>query len=82
MGTAPQRSQIRENAQDGPGLRTGEYIDDFERRAQSRSNADAVSSNLTNKGAWYHGIEQGTRLSVIVFEEGIWIAPMEDDESK
>lgn len=56
-------------------LATGDLKDDFTRRAQTRSDANSVSVNLTDKGAWLHGIEQGTDLTILVFEEGIWITP-------
>jgi len=67
---------------DRPGLITGEELDDFIRRAQGRQEDgwSSVSSNLTSKGAWYHGIENGTLLSVRVFENGIWISPVEDGD--
>lgn len=63
-----------------PELETGELIDDFVRKAQSRPDANSVRANLTDKGSWIHGIEQGTELSILVFSEGIWITPMEGSD--
>lgn len=59
-------------------LETGDLIDDFDRRAQEKSGNRGVTANLTAFGARMHGIEQSTRLSVLVFEEGIWITPKDD----
>lgn len=38
-----------------------------------------VVSNLTAVGASVHGIEQSTLLTVLVFEEGIWITPKNNE---
>ena len=58
---------------DGVQLETGDLIDDFERRAQELSGSNGIYSNLTEFGATLHGIEQSTPVTVLVFEEGIWI---------
>lgn len=56
-------------------LQTGGLKDDFCRLAQEQSNNNSVYCNLTDKGAWYHDIEQGDELTILIFEEGIWITP-------
>lgn len=83
MGASPRTDQRFDNGSECPQLETGSLVDDFTRRAQSRSDGGSVSSNLTDKGAWLHDITQGTELMVLVFEEGIWITPTESgNESK
>lgn len=83
MGVSPRTDQRPESSSEWPQLQTGSLVDDFTRRAQSRSDGGSVSSNLTDKGAWFHNITQGTKLTVLVFEEGIWITPTEEgDESE
>lgn len=60
-------------------LDTGDIVDDFTRTAQGRVDAEnSVSVNLTEKGVWYHGIDSGDELSLVVFEEGIWISTTDD----
>lgn len=60
-------------------LDTGDLIDDATRKAQQRSDAEnSVRVNLTEKGAWYHGIDGGDELSLVIFEEGIWISTTDE----
>lgn len=65
-------SRVRQRGEDPTAqLKTGSMIRDFDRKAQDRS--FGICANLTQMGADYHGIEQSTPLTVIVFEEGIWV---------
>lgn len=82
MGATPRSGARRNDESDCPSLETGGLVDDFTRRAQERTGGGGAYSNLTDKGTWYHGIEQGTELTVLVFEQGIWITPTQTDESK
>lgn len=77
MGATPRTDHRLDEGAGCPRLETGSLVDDFTRRAQSRSDGGSVSSNLTDKGAWLHDITQGTKLTVLIFEEGIWITPAE-----
>jgi len=60
-------------------LVTGSLIDDFTRKAQERCSGNGINANLTSVGASIHGIEQSDELTVLVFEEGIWISPQGDE---
>ena len=72
MSKGQHRTGLGEQSTD---LQTGSLVDDFSRTAQERSDAGSISTNLTDKGTWYHGIDKGTELTILVFEEGIWITP-------
>lgn len=74
MASSPRERTRQETLQ----LETGDLVDDFERSAQERSSRHGVTTNLTALGASLHGIEQSTTLTVMVFEEGIWITPKDD----
>lgn len=76
MAASRGKRQIERDAPSSK-LRTGRLIDDFERKAQER--AMGTVTNLTEMGTSVHGIEQSTKLSVLVFEEGIWITPENDE---
>jgi len=60
-------------------LDTGDLVDDVTRKAQQRPDAqNSVRVNLSEKGAWYHDIAGGDELSLLIFEEGIWVSTTDE----
>jgi hypothetical protein len=59
-------------------LDTGDLVDDVTRKAQERADAESIRVNLSEKGSWYHGIGGGDELSLLIFEEGIWISTTDE----
>jgi hypothetical protein len=59
-------------------LDTGDLVDDVTRKAQQRADAESIRVNLSEKGSWYHGIDGGDELSLLIFEEGIWISTTDE----
>jgi len=61
-------------------LNTGDLVDDVTRVAQQRPDAESrsIRVNLSHKGSWYHDIEGGEELSLLIFEEGIWVTTTDE----
>jgi hypothetical protein len=60
-------------------IKTGQFLTESSRHAQARSDCNSVRVNVTEFGKRYHGLEDGQELSVMVFDEGIWITTTSDD---
>jgi hypothetical protein len=61
-------------------LKTGRFISESTRCAQARwDNGNSLRVNLTKLGAQYHNVDDGQELSIMVFDEGIWVTTTSDD---